>query len=72
MGGWRTERKPCGTSSWSWKLKPRRGAFAIEKVRIALVDQDEVLQRAREYLAKARTLAAEWEVEVASVHAQLQ
>jgi hypothetical protein len=31
-----------------------------------------VLQRAREDLAKARSLAAEWEIEVASVRAQLQ
>jgi chromosome segregation ATPase len=44
-------------------------ASAIEKVRIARVDQDEALQRAREDLARARTLAAEWETEVASVRA---
>jgi chromosome segregation ATPase len=37
------------------------GASAIKKVRTALVDRDEALQRAREDLAKARTLAAEWE-----------
>jgi chromosome segregation ATPase len=48
------------------------GASAIEKVRAALVDRDKALQRAREDLAKARTLAAEWETEVASVRAQLQ
>jgi hypothetical protein len=48
------------------------GASAVEKVRTALVDRDEVLQRAREDLARARTLAAEWETEVASVRAQLQ
>jgi chromosome segregation ATPase len=48
------------------------GASTIEKVRAALVDRDEVPQRAREDLAKARALAAEWETEVASVHAQLQ
>jgi chromosome segregation ATPase len=36
------------------------------------VDRDEALQRAREDLAKACTLAAEWETEVASVRAQLQ
>jgi hypothetical protein len=48
------------------------GAFAVEKVRAALVDQDEELQMAREDLAKARALAVEWETEVASVRAQLQ
>jgi hydroxylamine reductase (hybrid-cluster protein) len=48
------------------------GASAVEKVRVALVDWDEALQRAREDLAKARALAAEWETEVASVRAQLQ
>jgi chromosome segregation ATPase len=48
------------------------GASAVEKVRTALVDRDEVLQWAREDLARARTLAAEWETEVASVRAQLQ
>jgi cellobiose-specific phosphotransferase system component IIA len=48
------------------------GTSAVEKVRTALVDQDEALQRAREDLAKAHTLEAEWETEVASVRAQLQ
>jgi chromosome segregation ATPase len=48
------------------------GASAVEKVRTALVDRDEALQRAREDLARARTLAAEWETEVASVRAQPQ
>jgi chromosome segregation ATPase len=47
------------------------GASAVEKVRTALMDRDEALQRAREDLAKARALAAEWETEVASVRAQL-
>jgi chromosome segregation ATPase len=48
------------------------GASAVEKVRTALVDRDEALQRVREDLAKARALAVEWETEVASVRAQLQ
>jgi hypothetical protein len=39
---------------------------------MALVDRDEALQKAREDLAEARTLAAEWETEVAAVWAQLQ
>jgi chromosome segregation ATPase len=48
------------------------GASAVERVRTALVEQDEALRRAREDLAVARAVAAEWEVEVASVRAQLQ
>jgi chromosome segregation ATPase len=48
------------------------GAFAVKKVRTVLIDRDEALQRAREDLAGARTVAAEWEAEVASVCAQLQ
>jgi chromosome segregation ATPase len=44
----------------------------VERVKTALVDRDEVLHKAREDLAGVRTLAAEWEVEVASVRAQLQ
>jgi chromosome segregation ATPase len=48
------------------------GTSTVEKLQTALVDRDEALQRAREDLAKARTLAAEWETEVASVRAQLQ
>jgi chromosome segregation ATPase len=46
-----------------------KGASAVEKVRTALVDRDEALQEAREDLAKARTLAAKWETEVALVRA---
>jgi chromosome segregation ATPase len=45
---------------------------AVERVKMALVDQDEALHKAREDLAGARTLAAEWEAEVASVRVQLQ
>jgi chromosome segregation ATPase len=45
---------------------------AVERVKTALVDRDEALHKAREDLAGARTLAAEWEAEVASVRAQLQ
>jgi hypothetical protein len=36
------------------------------------VERDEALRWAREDLAGARTVAVEWEVEVASVRAQLQ
>jgi DNA repair exonuclease SbcCD ATPase subunit len=46
--------------------------FVVERVKTALVDRDEALHKAREDLAGARTLAAEWEAEVASVRAQLQ
>jgi chromosome segregation ATPase len=45
---------------------------AVERVKTALVDRDEALHKAREDLAGARTLAVEWEAEVASVQAQLQ
>jgi chromosome segregation ATPase len=45
---------------------------AVERVKTTLVDRDEALYKAREDLAGARTLAAEWEAEVASVRAQLQ
>jgi chromosome segregation ATPase len=48
------------------------GGSAVEKVRTALVDRDKALQRAREDLANACTLAVEWKTEVASVRAQLQ
>jgi chromosome segregation ATPase len=48
------------------------GTSAFEEVRTTLVDRDEALRRAREDLAKAHTLAAEWETEVASVRAQLR
>jgi hypothetical protein len=44
----------------------------VERVKTALVDRDEVLHKAREDLAGARTVAAVWEVEVASARAQLQ
>jgi chromosome segregation ATPase len=44
----------------------------VEKVKTSLVNRDEVLQKAREDLAGARALAAEWETEVAAVRAQLQ
>jgi hypothetical protein len=45
---------------------------AVERVKTTLVDRDEVLHKAREDLAGARTIAAEWEAKVASVWAQLQ
>jgi hypothetical protein len=45
---------------------------AVEKVKTALVDRDEALHKAREDLAGAQTQAAEWEIEVAAVPAQLQ
>jgi hypothetical protein len=45
---------------------------AVERVKTTLVDRDEVLHEAREDLAGARTLAAEWEAQVVSFRAQLQ
>jgi chromosome segregation ATPase len=44
----------------------------IERVKATLVDQDEALHKAREDLVGARTVATEWEAEVASARAQLQ
>jgi hypothetical protein len=46
--------------------------FAVERVKTVLADRDEALHKAREDLAGARTLATEWEAEVASLRAQLQ
>jgi hypothetical protein len=48
------------------------GAFAVERVRTALVERDEALRRAREDLEGARSVAAVWEAEVVTVRAQLQ
>jgi hypothetical protein len=45
---------------------------AVERVRTALVERDDALRRAHEDLAGARSVAAAWEAEVASAHAQLQ
>jgi DNA repair exonuclease SbcCD ATPase subunit len=45
---------------------------AVERVKTALVDRDEALHKAREDLAGARSLAAEWEAQLASVRVQLQ
>jgi hypothetical protein len=40
---------------------------SLERVCTALIDRDEALQRARADLENSRTLAANWEAEVASV-----
>jgi chromosome segregation ATPase len=45
---------------------------AVERVKAVLVDRNEALHMAREDLAGARTVAAEWEAKVASARAQLQ
>jgi chromosome segregation ATPase len=47
-------------------------ASAITKVRTALLERDEALRKACEDLAGARTVAVEWETEVATTRAQLQ
>jgi hypothetical protein len=47
-------------------------ASVVEKVRTALVERDDVLRRAREDLAGARSIAAAWKAEVVSARAQLQ
>jgi chromosome segregation ATPase len=43
---------------------------SLERVRAALIDRDEALWHARSDLEKTRTLAANWEAEVATVHAE--
>jgi chromosome segregation ATPase len=48
------------------------GASTVEKVRTVLVGRDEALRRAREDLAGAHAVAAEWEAEVVSARARLQ
>jgi hypothetical protein len=45
---------------------------AVAKVQTTLLKRDEVLQKAREDAAATRTVAAEWETEVASLRAQLE
>jgi hypothetical protein len=50
--------------------QPTARASAIERVRSALIDRDEVLQQAREDLERARSVAADWEREVLSVRAE--
>jgi chromosome segregation ATPase len=45
---------------------------AVERLKTALVDRDEALQKAREDLEGACTVVAVWEAEVMSARAQLQ
>jgi biotin synthase-related radical SAM superfamily protein len=44
----------------------------LERVCIALIDQDEALQQARSDLERMRTLASNWEAEVSTVRADNQ
>jgi hypothetical protein len=59
-------------------LPPEQGtqaagiASAVERVRTALVERDNALRRAREDLEGACSVAAAWEAEVVTAHAQLQ
>jgi DNA repair exonuclease SbcCD ATPase subunit len=48
------------------------GAPAVERVRTALVERDDVLRRAREDLEGARSIAATWEAEVVTARAALE
>jgi hypothetical protein len=48
------------------------GGSAVDQVRATLLERDEALLKAREDLTAMRTVAAEWETEVASTRAQLQ
>jgi chromosome segregation ATPase len=47
-------------------------ASAVAKVRTTLLERDEALQKAREDATAMRTVAAEWETEVASIRSQLE
>jgi DNA repair exonuclease SbcCD ATPase subunit len=47
-------------------------ASVVDKVRVALVERDDALRRAREDLAGARSVAVAWEAEVTTARAQLQ
>jgi chromosome segregation ATPase len=47
-------------------------ASAVAKVRTTVLERDEALRKAREDTTAMRTVAAEWETEVASIHAQLE
>jgi hypothetical protein len=48
------------------------GASAVERVRMALVERDDALRRAREDLVGARSVVVALEAEVATARAQLQ
>jgi chromosome segregation ATPase len=52
--------------------RPAEGASAVEALRTTLVDWDEALRRARQDLAWAHAVAAEWEAEVVSSRTQIQ
>jgi hypothetical protein len=47
-------------------------ASAVVKVRTMLLERDEALQKVCEDVDVMRTVAAEWETEVASIRAQLE
>jgi hypothetical protein len=44
----------------------------VVKVRVALLERDEALQKAREDAVAMQTVEAEWETEVASLRTQLE
>jgi chromosome segregation ATPase len=50
--------------------QPTVRTSAVERVRSALINRDEALQRVREDLERARSVAADWEREVVSVWAE--
>jgi hypothetical protein len=45
------------------------GGSAVDQVKVTLLEQDEALRKTHEDLAAMRTVAAEWETEVASTRA---
>jgi hypothetical protein len=54
------------------RAQAAEGASAVVRVRTVLVEQDDVMRRAREDLEGARSLASTWEAEVVTARAQLQ
>jgi hypothetical protein len=48
------------------------GGSAVDRVKVTLLERDEALRKTHEDLAAMRTVAAQWETEVASTRAQLQ
>jgi hypothetical protein len=54
-----------------WGAWTVEGGSAVDQVRAALLERVEALLKTREDLGAMWTVAAEWETEVASTHAQL-
>jgi hypothetical protein len=53
-------------------VQTAEGGSAVDMVKVALLERDEALKKAREALAAAQTAVAEKETALASMQAQLQ